>query len=61
MCSCRRILTGAVRLLRAEDGPTATEYAILLGLLILGGIGLIASIGGQMQVIYDRINEEIPS
>jgi len=61
MCSCRGFLSDARRFLRTEDGPTATEYAIMLALLILGSIALIASIGGHMQVIYDQINEEIPS
>ena len=40
------------RFLVEEDGPSATEYAILLAVLILGAVGSIGAVGGGMDGIY---------
>jgi Flp pilus assembly pilin Flp len=50
---CRRFTTD-------ESGPTATEYAILLALIILGSIGIIGSIGGKFAVLYSIITGALP-
>lgn len=60
MSTMERIRSAGSRLLRNEDGPTATEYAVMLGLIVLFAIGTIAGIGGSMQGIYDAINAEVP-
>lgn len=44
-----------------EDGPTATEYAIMLAVLILGSMGVIQSIGLKFQAIYMAIANQIPN
>lgn len=46
---------------RQEDGPTATEYAILLAVLILGSMGVIQTIGLKFQAIYMAIASQIPN
>jgi len=43
------------RFLASEDGPSGTEYAILLAVLILGAMGTIGGIGGSMDGIYAAI------
>lgn len=48
------------QLLRREDGASATEYAILLGLLVLIAMAAILSVGKHMQIIYDDIHQTIP-
>lgn len=53
--------TRGAALLRGEAGPTATEYAVMIGLIVLFAISTIAGIGGSMQGIYDHINVFIPS
>lgn len=50
---------GVARLLRNEEGPSGTEYAILLALLILGSMAVIGAIGSSMQVIYENINAAV--
>lgn len=45
---------------RDEAGPSATEYAILLAVLILGSMGVIQSIGGSFRNIYLVIVGKIP-
>jgi len=48
------------RFLREDHGPTATEYAILLALLILGSVGIIGSIGNKFAVLYTIISNALP-
>ncbi|KPK83500.1 MAG: hypothetical protein AMJ81_08105 [Phycisphaerae bacterium SM23_33] len=43
----------AGRFLREEDGLETVEYAIIAGLIVVGTIGLVASIG---QWAYNRFN-----
>lgn len=48
-------------LLRDEDGPTGTEYAIMLAVLILGCVTIVQSIGQSMETIYDNITDAVGS
>lgn len=45
----------------SESGVSASEYAILLGALILGAMGVIQSIGSSFQGIYTAIAAKIPA
>ncbi len=38
--------------LRNENGPTATEYAIMLTLIVLATVGAISSLGLNMSDIF---------
>jgi len=38
-----------------ESGPTATEYAILLSLIMAGAIAVLATFGDKVQGIYEAI------
>ena len=38
-----------------EDGPSATEYAILLALIMTGAIAILTTFGDRVQGIYDAI------
>ena len=35
-----------------EDGPTATEYAVLLSLILTGAIAVLTTLGGQLNDLY---------
>ncbi len=48
------------RLLVEEDGPSATEYAILLAILVLVAIVSIQSIGERMYNVYLAIDGTMP-
>jgi Flp pilus assembly pilin Flp len=41
--------------LRGEDGPTATEYAVLLALIALTVLGAMASFGDHVNGLYVTI------
>jgi Flp pilus assembly pilin Flp len=43
-----------------ESGVSATEYAIVLAVLILGSFGVIRSIGSSFRNIYLAIAAKIP-
>lgn len=36
----------------AEDGPTATEYAVLLAVIAIGVLAAMASFGDHMNNLY---------
>jgi pilus assembly protein Flp/PilA len=48
---CKRL----VRFLKAEDGPTAVEYAVMLALILVVILAAVAYIGGTSSEMYDNI------
>ena len=49
------------RLLKSEDGPTATEYAVMLALIILAAVVLIQSIGRNREASFLAVGNSLPS
>ena len=47
------------RFIASEDGPSATEYAILLGALIVGAMATIGAMGSSMDDIYVTIDAAV--
>ncbi len=52
MASLAKIQTSTRRWLRQEDGPTATEYAVLLGLIVLALVGSVVGMAHAMQQVF---------
>ena len=50
---------GMKSLLVSEDGPTTTEYAVMLALIILVSIGAIALLGEKVEAVFTNINTEM--
>jgi Flp pilus assembly pilin Flp len=50
-----------VAFLMDESGPTAVEYAVLLGGIILTALAAIAALGQQTGVMYNDIDGEMKS
>lgn len=44
-----------INFLRAEDGPTATEYAVMLALIVVFCLVSIKAIGQNLNHNYDKI------
>ncbi len=40
---------------REEDGPTAVEYAALVGIIAAGAIVAMSNFGDQVEVIYTEL------
>ncbi len=45
--------------LTSEDGPTATEYAVMLGLITVGLVSVIGSIGANISGTYSSVNSTL--
>lgn len=45
--------------LRSEDGPTATEYAVMLALIIVVCLTAIGGIGDAAQVAFESVSTEM--
>ncbi len=46
---------------RSEDGPTATEYAVMLALIILICMTAILVIGNKVKTIFTSLDTGLPS
>ncbi len=52
MCPTRNLAAALLRFLSDDQGPTATEYAVMLGLVIVVVIGAVTQIGNQLNGIF---------
>ena len=48
-------------LLRSEDGPTATEYGVLIAVICVAVIGALSNFGTHMDNIYTSITATVPT
>lgn len=42
--------------LKSEDGPTATEYAVMLALIIVVAIAAISSLGTKVSQMFSAVD-----
>lgn len=49
------------RFLRSQDGPTATEYAVLIAVICVAAIGALSSFGVHMDGLYNTLAATIPT
>jgi pilus assembly protein Flp/PilA len=54
-------LTRAKNFLRSEDGPTATEYAVMLALIIIVALGAITGLGTTVDTIFTNVDNALPT
>jgi len=45
----------------SEEGPTATEYAVMLALIIVVCLGAITSIGQTVSTIFSDVDAALPT
>lgn len=43
---------------RSEDGPTATEYAVMLALIIVVAIAAITTLGQSVDQTFQDVNSQ---
>ena len=48
-----------VRFLKAEDGPTAVEYAVMLALVIVVCVTAIATLGTNSKGVYVKVGNTL--
>jgi pilus assembly protein Flp/PilA len=57
----RRALTPVLNFLRAEEGPTAVEYAVMLALIIVVCLIAITALGTNTNKTFSMVSASIAS
>jgi len=57
----RTVLLRLAKFLRAEDGPTAVEYAVMLALIIVVCIGAVTTLGTKASSTFTSVGSSLPS
>ncbi len=57
----RSFLDRAKCFLKSEDGPTATEYAVMLALIIIVALGAITGLGVTVDTIFTNVDTALPT
>ena len=45
----------------SEDGPTATEYAVMLALIIIAALTAITALGTKVSDIFSNVDSNLDS
>lgn len=57
-------MEGMIRRMKAfivnEDGPTATEYAVMLALIIIVALAAITLLGNKVNTIFTNVETALP-
>jgi Flp pilus assembly pilin Flp len=48
-----------VRFVREDAGQDLIEYAILIGLITVGLVGVVAAIGGWANTRFTKLNDDL--
>lgn len=51
----RSFLSTVTRFLNSDDGPTATEYAVMLALIIIACVATISLIGDGLNTTFGNV------
>lgn len=55
------IIKRAQSFLKSEDGPTATEYAVMLALIIIVAMAGITLLGVKVNTVFTNVEGGLPS
>lgn len=55
----RQVIRTVAEFLKAEDGPTAVEYAVMLALIIIVCIAAITELGKSVNQTFANVNSGI--
>ena len=55
----RNVKTSVTRFVRAEDGPTAVEYAVMLALIVVVCIAAITAIGAASNQTFSSVGSSL--
>lgn len=57
----KALVTRVKSFLRSEDGPTATEYAVMLALIIVVALAAITLLGTKVSTIFTNVETSLPT
>ena len=49
------------RFLTSEDGPTAVEYAVMVGLIVVGIVAVVSSLATSMSGTFSTVSSTLGS
>lgn len=55
------LLHRAREFVQSENGPSSTEYAFMLAMIIVVAVGAISSVGGGVASVYASLTDSIPN
>ena len=55
----RQFAKSVVKFVKAEDGPTAVEYAVMLALIIVVCIGAVTTLGSKASSTFTSVGTAI--
>ena len=55
----RNLKNAVVKFLKAEDGPTAVEYAVMLALIIVVCIAAISALGSNASATFSKVGSTV--
>jgi pilus assembly protein Flp/PilA len=55
------IVKRAKSFLKSEDGPTATEYAVMLALIIIVAMAGITLLGAKVNTVFTNVEGGLPT
>lgn len=44
-----------------DRGATAVEYGLMVGLIAVAVIGVVMTLGGQLEGLFDSVSDELPA
>ena len=54
-----RLTTRIIRFLKAEDGPTAVEYAVMIALILLVCISAVVTVGQSTAGSFEHSGKQL--
>jgi pilus assembly protein Flp/PilA len=57
----RQFAKSLVKFVKAEDGPTAVEYAVMLALIIVVCITSITTLGNRANTTFGNVGAALPA
>jgi pilus assembly protein Flp/PilA len=57
----RQCVKNVVKFLKAEDGPTAVEYAVMLALIIVVCIASVTALGTNANNTFQTVKNALPT
>ncbi len=57
----KALMNRTKQFLVSEDGPTATEYAVMLALIIIVSLAAITLLGNKVSTIFGNVQTALPT
>jgi len=51
----KQVMTRVSRFLVSEDGPTAVEYAVLVGLIVVALVTVVKNMAGSLSTTFSSV------